>query len=140
MPFDEVLKIIKSYYIQKEFKERDSILYRLDVLIMNFEQTNPFDILKKNQKYFFNNVRYKSGQDYLKIESDIKEIVKEIDSQNKLVDEYLNNAKDAYDNSKLAMSLAFFSLLTTLFINLAPWLKKKKVDNSKLGNLEQNSF
>lgn len=123
VPLGNTLKVIKSYFVLNEFEKKDTTLAILNSLIIEFEQSHPFDVLKPEQKYFFNNIRDKLGDSYQLVESDVNEIVQDFDEQNKLVDEYLTNAKNAYLNSKRAMFIAFLSLLTTVVINLLPSFK-----------------
>lgn len=122
VPFGEILKVVKSYYVQNT--DNDTIVKKLKKLITEYNKSSPFDILEKNQKYFFENIKKKS-QNYNEIEKDIQQIVKEMESKNKLVNKYLKNSEDSFSNSKIAMALASISLLLTLLTQVKNLLRKK---------------
>lgn len=78
----------------------------LDRVISEYEQVNPFDKLLNNQKYYFENIRIKNGDDYPNISNDINNIADEMHQKNLLVEEYLGDSKMSFWISILAVMLS----------------------------------
>lgn len=124
-PLDKVLGEIRSYYVSNDSTISNRIIDNLKNLISEFNETDPFAKLEKNQRYFFENLRVKLDTNYIKIESDVNEIVNELESKNLLVNEYLANANSAYRNSRMAMMIAGFSLFATLIFQIIGIYRRK---------------
>lgn len=83
------------------------ILPVLESLISEYEEVNPFDSLPAGQKDRFENVRVKSGEEYLKISNDVNGIAEELRQKNLLVGDYLSDSKMSYWISIFAVLLSF---------------------------------
>lgn len=78
----------------------------LERVISEYEQVNPFDKLLNNQKYYFENIRIKSGDGYPSISNDINNIADEMHQKNLLIEEYLGDSKMSFWISILAVILS----------------------------------
>lgn len=78
----------------------------IERVISEYEQVNPFDKLLGNQKYYFENIRIKSGDGYIQISSDINNIADEMHQKNLLVEEYLGDSKMSFWISIIAVVLS----------------------------------
>ena len=100
-----VLDDIRVDFFREVTKE--SKLPKLDAIIKEFEETNPFDKLQIGQKDFFENIRIKTeGEGYLKISNDVNNIVEELYQKNQLVNEYLSDSKLSFWISILAVIIS----------------------------------
>lgn len=84
-----------------------SILPKLEPIILEYEETNPFDKLQTGQKDYFENIRIKTGIEYPKISNDINNLADELFQKNQLVNEYLSDSK-----------MSFWISVTALFLSL----------------------
>lgn len=85
------------------------ILSELDLLINEHEQVNPFDKLQTSQKDYFENIRIKTGDAYIRISNDVNNLADELYQQNILVDEYLTK-------SELSFWISLSAVLLSLII------------------------
>lgn len=93
----------------KAFMTSDkSLLPKLEPLVREHEEINPFDKLYIGQKDYFENIRIKSGDNYQLITNDITNLVDELYQQNTLVNEYLSDSKMSYWISIFAVALSLF--------------------------------
>lgn len=86
-------------------KELD-IIPRLEEIISEHEERNPFDKLQVGQKDYFESVRIKTGEEYKNISNDVNNIADELHNKNQLVDEYLVDSKTSFWVSILAVILS----------------------------------
>ncbi len=70
-----------------------SLVRKIDPLLRQHEQTNPFDKLAPNQRVDFETVRTRLGDNYGHVQQSIERIVNELDKQNQVASEYLADAK-----------------------------------------------
>ncbi len=109
-PLSQILDDMKSDYFLNT--ELDSIyLTKLNSIITIHRQTNPFDKLEYNQKNDFENVRIKSGNDYIKIQTDIIRIADELHNRNLLVTKYL-------DRSTISFWISISAVVLTILLYL----------------------
>lgn len=130
---NQVLMDIKND--QLVLGDKDTLLLKVDKVIANNRASNPFDKLDSSQKYLFENVLSKIDSNYHLIEGDISRISDELDAKNKLVDEYLADARSSYLNSLIAMTIATLSLSMAVISNAKKitffFKKKKKGEDSQ---------
>lgn len=101
------LSLILNDLRLEAFKTGDkTILPVLESLISEYEEVNPFDNLPAGQKDRFENVRVKSGEDYLKISNDVNGIAEELRQKNLLVGDYLSDSKMSFWISICAVFLS----------------------------------
>ncbi len=98
--YTDSLSVVDDWYIE-----------RINALIIEHNQINPFDKLDLSQKSMFENVRFKLDSNYLTISNDINKIVDDLDEKNNLVTEYLNRSNQSFYISIIALilTLAFSS-------------------------------
>jgi hypothetical protein len=108
---NDILKSIRlSYYTNKPTD--DISLAKLEAIIIEHNEVDPFSKLQSYQKDLFSNVRFKADESYSNINEDINKIVQELDSKNTLVDEYLDKSTTSFWISTVGLIIA---LLTALF-------------------------
>jgi len=111
---DEVLMDLKaSCFIKKEEKPlSEELVKKIDSIIQQNNEINPFDKLEEHQKYFFNNVRRILKINYPDIHNDLIKISDEMDRKNQLVNKYLANSEWSY---KLSIYALLISIASPLF-------------------------
>jgi len=88
-----VLDDMKAEYFLTDHKsESEPYLSKLQLLIEENVEINPFDKLESYQKDYFINIRLKISDKYELIENDVNKIADELNKQNSLVKEYLSDA------------------------------------------------
>jgi len=107
-PLSTVLEDIRASLYLNDNKDI-SLIPKIDQILINYSQTNPFDHLKNGQKDQFDNIRIKLGDDYIKIQNNINRIVEELSQKNKLVDLYLSD-------SRASLFVSIFSVIFALVI------------------------
>lgn len=134
VPLSSVLSDVRVNAFRIDSKE---ILSKLDPIMLEYEEINPFDKLQVGQKDYFENIRIKSGVEYLKFSNDVNNLADELHRQNMLVNEYLSDSKMAFWISIIAVLL---SLLIGGYqiISSRPAAMKKLVLNL-LGNADFDS-
>ncbi|TGN10339.1 hypothetical protein [Leptospira bandrabouensis] len=95
--------IITNNFQKKDFDQKYN--QKLNKLLIEFKQKDPFDKLGSKQRDLFENVRLKS-KDYPTIQSDMVKIADELDISNQLVNEYLNDGKKSFWISAIGLALA----------------------------------
>ena len=114
----EILNDLKSDYYLKS--ETDTIyLKRLNEIIETHSLVNPFDKLEINQKNDFENLKFKLGDDFKKIYSDINRISDELNNKNQLVNKYL-------DKSNFSFLISIIALIITIFLSLYQIYQNRK--------------
>src|SRR5690625_7718738 len=91
VPLSSVLSDLRV----NSFRENNkNILPLLNRVMAEYNQVNPFDKLVSNQKYYFENIRIKSGEGDINIGSDLNNIADELHHKNLLVEEYLGRSEE----------------------------------------------
>ena len=105
-----ILKDIKSeYYLTKG---DSGLLTRLDAIIIENDQLDPFENLDPNQKFMFQNVRQKLDSNYTIIQQDFNRIADDLKNKNVLLDKYLDKSDQSYWISIIAL---IFSVVVSVF-------------------------
>ena len=91
IPLSVVLEDIRTDLFMNQDTDK-SLIPRIDVLIQQHLQTNPFDKLEPTQKDHFERLREKIGDRYTAIETDVTKIADELYAQNLLTKQYLRDA------------------------------------------------
>ncbi|EOQ90766.1 hypothetical protein LEP1GSC202_0309 [Leptospira yanagawae serovar Saopaulo str. Sao Paulo = ATCC 700523] len=102
------LEIVIQEMIMENFSKKDfdpKLNKKLNTLLLEFKQKDPFDKLPIKQRDLFENVRIKT-KDYSVIQTDMVKIADELDISNQLVNEYLNDGKKSFWLSALGLALA----------------------------------
>jgi|SRR5690625_1301418 len=103
VPLSSVLSDLRV----NSFRENNkNILPLLNRVMAEYNQVNPFDKLVSNQKYYFENIRIKSGEGYINIGSDLNNIADELHHKNLLVEEYLGDSKMSFWISIIAVVIS----------------------------------
>ncbi len=68
-------------------------LTKLNKIITEYTDSNPFDKLEPGQKDLFENIRVKLTTNYSEISSDVNKLSDELSNKNKLVNEYLSDSQ-----------------------------------------------
>ncbi|TCN79611.1 hypothetical protein [Shewanella fodinae] len=101
------LSIVLDDVRLQAYRARDkSLLPKLEPIIHEYEETNPFDKLQTGQKDYFENIRIKIGDEYPKISNDVNNLSDELFNQNQLVSEYLSDSKMSFWISVTALCLS----------------------------------
>lgn len=87
-----------------------NLVEKIDLIIKEHEEINPFDQLPINQRDYFENIRIKSGDSYSIISNDVNNLVDELYEKNKLVDEYLAD-------SNMSFLISVFGLVLSIIIS-----------------------
>lgn len=117
----------RDYYTSKI---QDTVfLTRLQEIIDEHEEVNPFDKLASNQKFMFENVRQKLDTNYVQVREDLNRIADEMNNRNLLVDEYLEKSNLSYWLSIAAIIVTI--VLSTIQIYQNRSKGKNSSNNSK---------
>ena len=123
--------IKKEYYIKNQ---KDSIyLTRLNTILIEHEEVNPFDKLESNQKFMFENVRQKLDSHYVTVKEDLNRIADEMNNKNLLVDKYL-------DKSNLSYWLSIIALTLTVILSTIQIYQNSSKDKEKIETRNKQSF
>jgi len=68
-------------------------LDKLDTIIREYTESNPFDKLESGQKDLFENIRVKLNGNYSIVSDDVNKLSDELSNKNKLVNEYLSDSQ-----------------------------------------------
>lgn len=90
---------------------------RLDSLISEYNQKNPFDRLESSQKDAFENLQLKLSDRYDFVKSDINKIADELVYKNALVDKYLNSSNYSFWISVFAFAFALVMSSIQIYMN-----------------------
>ena len=123
-PYDVALSTIlndlKCDYLATVPFVADSVYYsRLTLLIKENDYRNPFEQLDASQRYYFENIRAKAGNDYQILQSDVIKIADELKNKNQLVEKYLNKSTVSFIISVIALGL------TLLLSGVQIWQNRK---------------
>lgn len=112
-----LLNIKSEYYFQEIDSSSIVRISKLEKIIQDYNDINPFDKLESQQKYFFENLKIKLDSNYIMIAEDVLKITDELHRKNSLVSEYLSNAKSSFKISIIALSVSSISLILALYFN-----------------------
>lgn len=127
--FSLVLEDLRGdYFSSSQFKGDSLYRDRLDKIIKDNNNRNPFDQLEESQRYYFNNVITKSAENYSKIQEDINNIANELQEKNLLVSQYLSR-------SSYSFYLSIAALIITLVSFLVPVIRVRKPKKKTESNL-----
>ncbi|MGY3902215.1 hypothetical protein ACW5XF_07060 [Aeromonas lusitana] len=115
------------------------LLPKLESIMNEYEEINPFDKLQIGQKDYFENIRIKTDENYPKIRNDINNLVDELHQKNLLVDEYLSDSKMSYWISIFAVFLSLAIGGYQIFTGRPEALKKALIGLLSEPNAEDNS-
>ncbi|GAB3101345.1 hypothetical protein G8770_15950 [Aestuariicella hydrocarbonica] len=101
--------VLDDVRVQAFIKNEKELLPKLEPLIKEYEEINPFDKLQIGQKDYFENIRIKTEGTYPKIKNDINNLVDELHQKNLLVNEYLSD-------SKMSFWISIFAVFLSLMI------------------------
>ncbi len=114
VPLSQVLEDLRtSMYENKELStgkvKPDSLVIKLDQLLIEHTERNPFDALEGGQRDSFENIRLKCGADYSRIKLEVDKVAAELVTKNALVDKYLGRSETSFWVSicALIISLGF---------------------------------
>lgn len=130
LTLDMLLKEIRNdLYIKNISKDsnKDYFSKRLELIIKENREKNPFDLLNDIQKEYFENLRIKlkNKDTYDDVKNDVENIVSELSEKNRLVNDYLNKSNISYYLSIMALVFAIFpifSQIINLFRKIPHWL------------------
>ncbi len=83
-------------------------LDKLDLIIREYTESNPFDKLESGQKDLFENIRVKLNGNYSTVEDDVNKLSNELSNKNKLVNEYLSDSQTSLVVSIVSAFIAVF--------------------------------
>ncbi|MDO6611947.1 hypothetical protein Q4601_06885 [Shewanella sp. 1_MG-2023] len=115
---NDVLMSLKAEHYTQTNPETQ-FLNKLNAIIIEHNEVDPFSKLLNHQKDLFDNVRFKAKGSYNDIDDDINKIAQELYSKNKLVDEYL-------DKSNLSFWVSVFGLVIALLTTLVQFIATRK--------------
>ncbi len=122
IPLSKVLEDIRSdIYTTKVDKK--GILDRLNKIINEHQERNPFDALEPSQKDYFENIRIKAGPKYIDIRNEVDKLATELESKNSLVTKYLRQSTTSFWLSILALIFALAIGLYQIFQNRSSRLR-----------------
>jgi len=96
-------------------------------LINEYEERNPFEGLENVQKDYFENIRFKLGAEYSKINIDLSKISDELINKNNLVNKYLSDSKTSLYISIVSIGFALIMAAFQLYVYAK---ENKKEDES----------
>ncbi|RNL88100.1 hypothetical protein ED312_09280 [Sinomicrobium pectinilyticum] len=117
-PLSEVLNDMKTDYYLSE-KQDTIYLKKLVSIIDAHEIINPFDKLEENQKNDFENLRFKLGENYSSVLTDVNRITDELHNKNQLVVKYL-------DKSNISFLISIVALIITILLSFYQIYQNRK--------------
>jgi hypothetical protein len=112
---DQILNDLKVLLYTSTPDSSGCKISRIDSLIKENNEVNPFEGLNHNQRYFFENVRQKTGNLYSTISGDLNNISSELVRTNQLVNEYLSDATWSFRISIAAIVLSIATAIMNFF-------------------------
>lgn len=106
IPLSIVLSDTKANLFLKDKPPDSIIVVKLNHIIAQYDQSNPFDKLDNYQKDYFENVRVKLGNSYPTISNDMNKISDDLYNKNQLVGEYLRDSRTSFWLSIAALLLS----------------------------------
>lgn len=96
VPLSIVLEDVRANLYLKDKSPDSLIVNKLDNIIGEHSQVNPFDKLNNLQKESFQNIRQKLGGSFPSINSELNRITDELYNKNILVEEYLKDSRTSF--------------------------------------------
>lgn len=127
--------LFSEYYSTRNFKSDSLYLSKLQNIIKENEETNPFDKLEDHQKYNFDNIRAKLDTSYINIQSDIIKITDELNNKNQLVNKYLNKSDTSFNLSIIALAVTILLSAYQIYQNFS----SSKVIHKILSEKDKNN-
>ena len=123
-PLSIMLNDLCVDYFSADISDRDTLYYsRLTSIIQENQYHNPFDMLEDVQIRYFENLRFRIGDEYGIVQDDVTQIATELHNKNLLVTKYLNKS-----NSSFIISIAAIILTCLLScIQLIQGLRTNKI-------------
>lgn len=106
-PLSDILQDIRAEQFIGENDTLNNLMPKLDKIIKEHLQTNPFDKLELGQREAFDNVRSKLGPSYEQVQLEITRLSDELHAKNLAVEKYL---RDSTFNLWLPVFALFISL------------------------------
>lgn len=125
--------VLDDIRVQAFINDQKELLPKLEPLIKEYEEINPFDKLRTGQKDYFENIRIKTGDTYPRIRNDVNNLVDELHQKNLLVSEYLSDSKMSFWISIVAVFLSLMIGGYQIFTSRPDALRKAligPIDNS----------
>ena len=97
--------LLVSFYSSNESVKDSVYLSNLSFIIQENQYHNPFDNLEDLQSHYFENLRFKIGDEYDVVQDDVIQIATELDHKNQLVSRYLNKSNTSFKISIIALVL-----------------------------------
>ena len=111
-PLSSILYDLKIDYLSPENTDQDTLYYsRLEYIIQENEYQNPFEGLEELQRHYFEDLRYRIGDEYDIVQEDVIQIAKELDQKNQLVSKYLNKSNTSF-------RISIWALIATCCLSL----------------------
>ncbi|MCW7467803.1 hypothetical protein [Leptospira levettii] len=110
VPLSKVFQDIRSSIFLNKNPDLKN-LKKLDTIIKEYLERNPFDALEPNQKDIFENIRTKSENQYYKIQPEINKLSVELENKNSLVNKYLSQSNTSF-------WISIFGLAISLLIGI----------------------
>ena len=114
-----VLQDIKSDLYEEQPDEQ--LVAKLQRLIEQEEQTNPFMKLEPTQRHWFNSLRSKLGDQYVLVKPDVEHIVEALDSANQTIYTYLRYSQESRVVAYVALAIGTLGVV----ISLGRWLGRR---------------
>ena len=139
-PLSIMLEDIRTnYYLHNN--DNPELLVKLEEIIKNHSESNPFDKLELSQKDIFENIRIKSQDNYPVISNDLNKLSDEIFNKNQLVTEYLSDSRTSLyvsiASACIAVLLAGLQMYQARTTKLAKKLAEELTNHN---NLDENEY
>jgi hypothetical protein len=93
-----------------------SLLPKLDAIIAEHSQTNPFDALEAFQRDQFERLREKLGEHYTSVQAEVTRISDELRQKNLLTEQYLRSSNISFWVSVIGLAFSLAIGGTQIFI------------------------
>lgn len=131
--------VLEDVRVEAFRSNNKELLPKLEPIILEYEEINPFDKLQVGQKDYFENLRIKTGEEYKNISNDVNNLVEELHQKNLLVDEYLSDSKMSFWISIFAVFLSIAIGGYQIFTGRPEALKRLLLGLLAEPNTESNS-
>lgn len=100
---------------------------KLNEIITQYTESNPFDKLETSQKDLFENIRVKLNGNYSTVADDVNKLSDELSNKNKLVNEYLSDSQ-----TSLIVSIVS-AFIAVILAGVQMWQNRTRVSVSRSG-------
>lgn len=116
-------------------KPDEGFIVKLDNIITEYTESNPFDKLEAGQKDLFENIRVKLNGNYSTISDDVNKLSDELDNKNKLVNEYLSDSQ-----TSLIVSIVS-AFIAVILAGVQMWQNKANSQPSRFrGSISKSEY